>query len=503
MKKSSSLLRLGGAFAFAVALIGCDESGTEPIFNAQENQPSIQSSSSRNNTVYSSSSVNATIYDDELEYNYDLLDLYYLYAHKNEGLSKTAELEDYSRYYNGSILITDDWSACTQSFGKVCNMYSQMSDNFTRYFDPLYAEIIMNDLTTTDDIVGIGAIVREDSIDDSTSVLIVDVVYENGPSEAAGLNIGDTIIAIDGIEPNSYSNFVKLTNGNVGDSIDVKVRREDTEKELKITISTYKEPTVHLSFRDSVPVIRITEYVASSNNENGTYGEFLNALKKVIKDYKSAIIDLRGNGGGDVDQCNSVSAELLSKGDTIIIDIETDIDSVGYGRNVEYIQKLDTIPYTVETDGLGKDLYYVFLADNKSASCAELMLSAVTVNKKSPVVGQVSYGKGIGQYVFETYARGLALITGLRSMDKNKEVYHKVGIVPDYKIEDKDEQMAKAVELIKKANTGSPEYRTAGYGTESTGNFAKARAKAQSTKAPASRRDFYEILSGAYKLKTR
>lgn len=489
------IISLGSVIATA-ALYGCFESGTEPISTPDRIDPQY-SSSSRN--LHSSSSRHSPedfLFDDELEFNYEILDYYYLYSNTKK------ELGDFDKYYNASALNYSSKSYCLPDggFERVCYMYDDMSDRFTRYFDPSYAEYIRNMLTETEEQVGIGAIVEQVETSDSTTALVVSSVYENGPSYKAGLSIGDTIVSIDGTVPKDVDAFNKLTAGEKNDQLAVKINRDGEAITLRIIIDAFNSPTVILSYKDSIPIIQITEFTEITINEDGTYGEFVKALKTIKDDSKVAIIDLRGNPGGDVDHCNRMSAELLSKGDTIIIDIETNVDSSGSGASKRYFQKLDTIPVIAKEDGIGKDLYYVFLADTGSASCAEVMLSAITVNKKSPFVGQVSYGKGIGQYVIETYAAGLALVTGLQSTDKNGDIYHKVGIVPDYKIDDPEEQMEKALEIAKNALKGEKEVRTEGYGTTSTGHFDKAKAM-EAQKFPSNKKELLKQLNGAYKIK--
>lgn len=429
-----------------------------------------------------------TIYDYEMYYNYQLLDIFYSYGHTNHELG---EFEDY--YLQGSTVMAGS-SYCTPDFGNVCYMYGKMKDPFTRYYSPDYAEIIYSMLTESEEEVGIGAMVKE--VGDEESALVVTQVYAKGPAEKAGLAAGDTILAVGTTKVTVAKDFQKLTSGTKGEVVEITVIRDGAEKTVKISLDSYLTPTVYLTFEDSIPVIQITEFTETTVSDSGTYGEFLQILNQVKDDYKSVIIDLRDNPGGDGDQCNNVSAELLAKGDTIITDIETNVDSAMRAGEMNYFQKFDTTTYIASEDGIGKDLYYVFLANSGSASCAEVMLSAVTVNKKTPVIGQISYGKGIGQYVMPTLANGLALISGLQCVDKNGDIYHKVGIVPDYEIDDPDAQMAKAIELAKEAT----EKRTAGYGTVSTGNFDKKRAMG-SKGMPSTRREFLQQLNGHYKVK--
>jgi C-terminal processing protease CtpA/Prc len=271
-----------------------------------------------------------------------------------------------------------------------------------------------------------------------------------------------------------------MCTGNIGDIIKIVVNRNDELVVAAVTVDEYNEPSVRLTYQDSIPVIQIQQFVVTTISDKGTFGEFLSALKKT-EGAKSTIIDLRGNPGGETKQCDSIAAALLSKGDTIIIDIEAIPDSVREGRYWRYVQRLDTVSRIVPGDGVGKDRYYVVMADTGSASCSESMLSALTANRHVPVVGQLTYGKGIGQIVIDsTYRYGLALITALQSFDKNWESYHDLGIVPDFEIDDPDEQLAKAVELAKEGTY----IRTAGYGTRKLNHFSKARLQEPSNKIP-------------------
>jgi len=496
MNHLKNVLCAGGVIALAAAFTGCSESGTEPIFNPNAGISSNSNGYYYSSGSYSSSSINKNSLEyKELSYNYDLLDLYYIYGHRND------ELEDFEVYVKSNNTDFNPKSYCIDRYAKVCNMYGDMSDPFTRYFDPSYAQYILSMLSETEALVGLGTDVIEVQVDGKTKV-VINQVYENGPAEVYGLMEGDTVLTVNGINISSVKAFEAETKGEKGDRDTLEVLRGDETKTIIVKLDEYNAPTVYLTFNDSIPVIQITEFTPTTSSVDGSYGEFVKALNKIKDNYKAAIIDLRDNPGGDVDHCNKMSAELLSKGDTVIIDIETDVDSSGYGSNKTYFQKLDTIPYTAEKDGIGKDLYYVFLANENSASCAEVMLSAVTVNKKSPVVGQNSYGKGIGQYVIQTsyVANGLALITGLESMDKNGEIYHKYGIAPDYEIIDEDDQMEKALEIAKNAVNGKKEERTAGYGSKDTGHFAKAKAQA-SVGFPKTKKDLLNQMSGAYKIK--
>ena len=433
----------------------------------------------------------SSIYEAELYYNYVMLDMLYLYAHTRNELA-----DDYSVYLNKGTeevnYVKDGY--CTEKFYDVCYMYNQMRDPFTRYFDPNIAEKVLSMVMESESSVGIGAEVEE-IVGNDISYLVVTQVYPKSPAEKAGLKQGDIIYMVDGVTTTNENNFDGMCAGNSGDVRRIVVGRGADTVVVAVTLGEYKEPSVKITYQDSIPVIQLTEFVTTSVSDSGSYGEFIDALNKT-QGAPATIIDLRDNPGGETSHCINMASELLSKGDTILINIQADVDSVREGRGWRYFQIFDTITYTATQDGLAKDRYYVLMADTGSASCAEIFLAAITANKKSPIVGQLTYGKGIGQGVLytEEVAGGLALITAMQFYDKNWNSYHDLGFVPDYPIDSPDEQMAKAVELAK----GLTAMRVAGFGTQKLEHFSKARVPDASNKIPTAR-----DLKLAYKLMNR
>lgn len=414
--------------------------------------------------------------EEELYLNFIWLDIAYLYGHTRN------EIGDNYRDYigKGTESVNKVKGRCTNNYYDVCYMYNQMADPYTRYYDPNIASIVYKNVMESEAIVGIGAEVE--TVSDSTSShVVISQIYPNSPCDKAGLQEGDTILLIDDIPITKPEHFDRLCAGEKGTTIQITVSRDDETITADVILDEYNVPTVKVHYEDSIPVIEILEFSKITVSPNGTYGEFLDALEKT-KGAKSTIIDLRRNLGGDVDHCNNVASEFLSAGDTIISDVVTTMDTIIVDGHKRLAQGFDTITYTAAAEGLGKDRYYVLLSSDTSASCAEVVLSAVTVNRKFPVVGITSYGKAIGQAIFteeDSGIQGIALITAMTGIDKNGDSYQDLGIAPDYEISDPDEQMAKAVKLAKKAK----ELRTAGYGTKRLHHFAKARDNANTNKA--------------------
>ena len=404
------------------------------------------------------------IYEAELAFNYSLLDFYYAYGHARNELA-----DNYKAYLNmGTSDVNSVKGGCSPEFYDVCYMFNQMRDPFTQYFDYVDAQRIYNRIFSSRTVLGSGVEVEEFSGENGEGLRVTDVCRKS-PGNLAGLKAGDEIYSVNDQHVVTQSDFNNLCSGNKGDVVNMVVVRGEDTLAFEVEINEYYAASVKSYYVDSIPVIQINQFVATSVSDSGSYGEFIDALKKT-NGAKSTIIDLRGNPGGDTDQCDAISAAMLSKGDTIIIDVETMVDSVMEEKGWRYFQAFDTIVYRAEVDGLGKDRYYVFLADSSSASCSEVVLSAIAVNKESPIVGQLTYGKGIGQFVFiSSIGKGISLITAMQGMDKNGNSYHDKGILPDFALDNPDEQMANAVALAKEMSA----VRTAGYGTTSTGHFSK------------------------------
>lgn len=425
-------------------------------------------------------------YGEEFVFAYSYLEMFYLYADKELG-----EPDDY--FGKGAN--------APYAYAKLKNpdiyyMYGEMSDPFTNYFGPEYFEQIYSQLTYSESMVGMGV---ELKVVDSTIVL--EEVFPGSPAAEAGLQSEDVIVAVNGTEPKTLETFQKLCKGEKGDVVSITYSRDGKETTVKITLDEFSVPTVFVKMKDSIPVIRITEFTDTTiapkhstytktlsvggKDEKmgflGTYAEFHDALE-ATDGAKATVIDLRGNPGGSVDHCVAMAAELMGKNETVVINIETYPDE-------DYNQAIDTVKWITKDDGIGKGRYYVLMANDSSASCAEIMTAVIAKNLKSPMVGSQTYGKGIGQYYYQTPGNGIVGITAMQFFDKTMESYHKYGIMPDFTADTPEEELALAVKLAKEGTAT----RTEGYGTQSTGNFSKVLTKGTPSK------NFQK--GGAYKFK--
>ena len=419
----------------------------------------------------------------EFEVTYELLDLYYIYAHSKH------ELGDRNDYFGQAKHIAR-YKNYPADYKDIYYMFDQMSCPFTNYFDPSFSKDIVDALYYSEYGVGFG--LRLDTINySSNDQAVIANVYPEGPAKDAGFKEGDVIVSIDKMSVTQNDFMLIEERSSAGEKYEFVIARGDELDTVSILAREVQAPTVYINYKGDIPIITITEFTDTTTLVTGTYGEFKEALEKTA-DAKATVINLADNGGGSVNLCEAMAAELLPKNTTLGYVISAEIDSSDY----EYKQRIDTtimLPsdYGVEGDGIAKNRYIVFIQNENTASCSELMISAVTAARNAPVVGTRSYGKGIGQYYIPTIAGGFAGITSSQFLDKNKNSYHTFGIEPDIKTSSLKDAVDEAVKIAEEGTM----VRYAGYSDTPSGHFP-ALARRGDGKPQLNRRDHF----GAFKV---
>lgn len=363
--------------------------------------------------------------DRELYYNYRLLTAYWIYQDS---------LEPYS-YYVGK--------GDGKDYGDVVALYEFVAkyDPFSHYFTPEYYQLAYDYLFTSGGGAMIGIEMKTLSSGDGDTI-VVKRVYPNSPAETAGLQEGDKILTANGQDVTGsdvLTRYSTITKGDAGTQVTLQVLRGSETKTYTMAKVKMTLPTVFLDSLDGVPVIEVTEFTETTLDSSGTLGEFRAVLKE-IQGAKAAVIDLRQNPGGSVNHCVAMSDDLIRSG--VIIRASNHYYDNALGRPA-----VDTVEEVATAGGLGEETQWVFLADSGSASCSEIMLSAVQTRLQATVIGDTSYGKGVGQLYGETLAGGLAGVTSLQFFDEDWYSYHRIGIIPDEVIMDVDSALARAVAI--------------------------------------------------------
>ena len=228
--------------------------------------------------------------------------------------------------------------------------------------------------------------------------VIVLQTLPDSPSARAGVAPGDEILVLNG-QPMGQLPVEQLIGvlASARQGIaKLMVRRPNFPNLLELTLvpAEMADPSVSRKFllEDGIGYAKILNF------ESETAAELRAAVDALGGDsLQGLVLDLRGNPGGVVDAAVQVAAYFLQSGDRILW---------VKGRSGPTEELL--VP-----PGLGHFGFPVrVLADERTASAAELVAGALQAHGRARILGRRSYGKGLVQSVFElSGGTALALTT--------------------------------------------------------------------------------------------
>jgi carboxyl-terminal processing protease len=216
------------------------------------------------------------------------------------------------------------------------------------------------------------------------TVVVIQTI-SGGPSERIGIMPGDRIVTIDDTIVAGValpdSEIVKKLRGLRGTTVNVGVKRQNISGIMEFDISRDRIPlySVDVSYmvNDEIGYIKISQFSRTTFREYMEAAEKLNAMGM-----KKLILDLRGNGGGYMDQATNIADQFLDKGNLIVYT---------EGRASPRADVHAT------SKGINLDTELIVLIDEWSASASEIIAGAIQDNDRGLVVGRRSFGKGLVQ----------------------------------------------------------------------------------------------------------
>ncbi len=216
------------------------------------------------------------------------------------------------------------------------------------------------------------------------SIVIYDV-YEGYPAQLADVRAGDLLIsvngrAIKGLTPSEIDDMIK---GQAGTVVKVGLSRygESALIEKSITRGEIKVKNVpyYGMINDSVGYIKLDKFLQNC------FSEVHDALVDLQKNkgLTSLVFDLRGNGGGLLEESVQMLNLFVKKGELLVTQ-----KGKTEGSNNTYIAKVDPI---------APDLKVAVLIDKNSASASEITAGNFQDLDRGVIIGQRSYGKGLVQ----------------------------------------------------------------------------------------------------------
>ena len=312
-------------------------------------------------------------------------------------------------------------------------LYQTLQDRFTTYTPPAKSEAKATQ-TNTSLVIGGDVGMRYYIITNVEYPIFISRVYPKSPAGKAGIPRYGNILNVNGIElkgGNAKATYDSVLTFNKDINLLIAYNGDTTL--FKLQKEEVYAPTVFVDtlFRDSAKGYPGIIYITiegfkpqTADQKHGSYGELKVYLDSTKADKRVRVLDLRGNPGGHVTQCLDMADLFVSEG-TLSTRHSRTLTADGNSTTITDIRK-------ARRGDPGESGKYIIIANQGSASCAEIFIAAVTETTDIPFIGRTTYGKGIGQTNFWTYAHGLATITDIEFLTPKGNSYHGKGIVPKY-----------------------------------------------------------------------
>ena len=247
-------------------------------------------------------------------------------------------------------------------------------DPHSVYMPPVQLEESESELQGNFDGIGI-----QFNVPNDTAVVLE--VIPGGPSEKIGLQPGDRLLKVDGVDIAGVKfpqdSMVRRMRGPAGTKVTIIVARGGDKIPFEITRGKIPLHSVDAAFMvdDTTAYLRLSKFARTTAAE---VSQRLAALPNM----KRLIFDLRDNTGGYFDQALLLSDFFLPKGASVV-----------------YIEGLHRSRKEYRADGKGQyqDVNLVLLVDEGSASSSEIVAGAIQDNDRGVIVGRRTFGKGLVQ----------------------------------------------------------------------------------------------------------
>ncbi|MBW6482050.1 MAG: S41 family peptidase [Vicingaceae bacterium] len=236
-------------------------------------------------------------------------------------------------------------------------------------------------LMTTGQYGGIGALIQKQG-----DYVVISEPYEGFGAFKADLWAGDKILEVDGkdVKGKNTDEIRELLLGQPGTSLKLKIERPGTDKPLEKMVTREEVKINDVPYfsimNESVGYIKLNSFTESASKE------VKDAFQKLKEQHATTLIlDLRGNGGGLLNEAVNIVNIFVPKG--------VDVVSTK-GKITDWDKMYKAINTPVDTE-----IPLVILIDENSASASEIVSGSLQDHDRAVVVGGRSFGKGLVQQV--------------------------------------------------------------------------------------------------------
>lgn len=299
--------------------------------------------------------------------------------------------------------------------GGIQGLVAALNNEFSSYVSPDEAK--SDDEFRRGEFYGIGATLGPG--EGGKGAVILQLI-RGKPAFNAGIQVGDNIVEVNGEDVTAQTSG-QIRNkivGPLGTKVTVGVKRAGSDVTLRFEM-----------IRQKIEVTTVTKALLPGNIGYVSLETFQtdkgnDQLTAAIKDLKAQgaqklILDLRDNGGGQLQQACLVASDFIQSGPIV------------FQRTRQRTQLV------CEADG--KPAWtgpLVVLINRNSASASEIVSGAIQDTKRAKIIGEQSFGKGVGQYVRPLSNGGELILVTFEWLTPLKRGIQKKGITPDLVVKD-------------------------------------------------------------------
>lgn len=300
--------------------------------------------------------------------------------------------------------------------GAINGIVNNLGDKNTQYYTKEEYESFLKDFESVQ--FDLGVIYKEDT----DGFLVIDGIVEKSYFDKAGFQVGDKILSINS-KPVKLENLSKVLSENLLKKV-YKLKIDFTRKGISKSVTINVDPSDLKTaiYKDANQLPNISNaksdvaYIKISSIIDGTDDEFFYAISKAQSNGKNKLIlDLRGNGGGNLDTAINIAKSIVPKGNIISTKDKN-------GNIKKYTSQLEKPPFEK----------IAVLTDGNTASSAEIIASAIKDSKIGFTVGTRTYGKGTIQGLFKIKTGGALKITIAEYYSRNGSKINNIGIAPTF-----------------------------------------------------------------------
>lgn len=215
-------------------------------------------------------------------------------------------------------------------------------------------------------------------------------LFKDQPADAAGLKVGDRILEVDGQNAvgKNKDQLEEIMRGFPGSIMDLHINRPgEGERDIRLTRGKVNRPNVpyYGMLESNIGYVALTTFTqkAAANVKKA-----VESLRAENPQMAGVVLDLRGNGGGLLNEAVDIVNLFIPKGEVVVT-------TRGKVKDWDRSYKTGNNPVDLE-------MPVAVLINGRSASASEIVSGALQDYDRAVLIGQRSYGKGLVQNIMET-----------------------------------------------------------------------------------------------------